>query len=48
MSDEETVLLDPPELDSAPVGEELHRADYLLLAVLGVLLPALLLIGGWL
>ncbi|WP_180929898.1 hypothetical protein [Streptomyces sp. AJS327] len=48
MSDEEIILLNPTELDSAPVGDELYRADYVLLGLLGVLLPALLLIGGWL
>lgn len=46
--DEEIIRLNPSELDSVPVGEELRRADYVLLGVLGVLLPVLLLIGGWL
>lgn len=48
MSDEEIIVLNPSELDNVPVGEELYRADYVLLGLLGVLVPALLLLGGWL
>lgn len=47
MSDEEIIVLNPSELDSAPVGDELHRADYVLLGLLGLLVPVLLLVGGW-
>lgn len=34
-------------LNSVEVGEDLTRGDYLLLGVLGVLLPIALLIWGW-
>lgn len=47
MSGDETVRVDPAELDHAPVGEELSRADYAVLAALGLVLPAILLVWGW-
>jgi len=34
-------------LDEAEIGEDLRAYDYWLLAVLGVVLPALLLVWGW-
>lgn len=48
MAQEETVLADPSELDSATLGRELNRADYALLGALGLVVPAILLVWGWL
>lgn len=48
MAQEETVFADPVELDSAAVGQELNLADYAVLGVLGIVVPALLLVWGWL
>lgn len=48
MAQEETVLADPSELDSAAVGQEFNGADYALLVALGIVAPALLLLWGWL
>ncbi|MGH3359115.1 MAG: hypothetical protein ACRDO7_09955 [Nocardioidaceae bacterium] len=48
VSGDETVQVQASDLDSAPVGQELRRADYLLLAVLGIAIPVALLIWGWL
>lgn len=47
MNSDDTVFADPQELDSAPEGKELTRGDYLVLGVLGLLLPAGLLVWGW-
>lgn len=48
MPGEAVALTEPSELDSAPVGKELTRADYLVLGVTGAVIPALLLVWGWL
>lgn len=48
MSSDENVRVRAEDLDSAPAGLELQRADYLLLVVLGVVIPVALLIWGWL
>lgn len=47
MPDDETVEVQARELDSAPTGRELETADYVLLAALGVVIPIILLIWGW-
>lgn len=47
MSDQDMIELDPADLDAEAVGAELTVADYALLAALGVVVPALLLIWGW-
>lgn len=48
MRGDETVDVQASDLDEAPTGEEFRTADYLLLAVLGVVIPVALLIWGWL
>ncbi|WP_298176964.1 hypothetical protein [Saccharomonospora sp.] len=48
VSQDETVLAELSALDTAPVGKEFNRADYVLLLVLGVVIPAVLLAWGWL
>lgn len=44
---DDTVEVQPSDLDSAAVGGELRRRDYLLLLVLGVAVPVGLLVWGW-
>lgn len=48
MAGDDTVVTDAAELDAAPTGKDFTTADYLVLAVLGLLLPAALLVWGWL
>lgn len=45
---DDVVLLDPAALDGAEHGQEFHGVDYLVLAFLGLALPAALLLWGWL
>lgn len=45
MLDEE-IEIDLVSLDSAPTGEEYSRGDYVLLAILGIAVPAVLLVLG--
>lgn len=47
MPDDETVEVQARDLDASPTGRELHAADYALLAVMGLVIPAILLIWGW-
>ncbi len=42
------VVPDAHALDAAPEGDELDKFDFLLLAALGIALPTLLLLWGWL
>jgi hypothetical protein len=46
MSDLDLVELDPAELDAQDTGQELTTPDYILLYLLGLLLPILLIIWG--
>lgn len=46
--DDEIVLADRDELDNTPTGDGLQRADVILLVTLGLVIPAILLIWGWL
>lgn len=48
MTEEATVVEDLAELDAAPTGADLNRRDYVLLFALGLLVPAILLVWGWL
>lgn len=45
--DEETVEVQARDLDTAPTGRELATTDYVVLVVMGVIIPAVLLIWGW-
>lgn len=45
---DEIVALDPQALDSAPEGREFEGLDYWMLALLGIAIPIVLLIWGWL
>lgn len=46
--DNQIVEIELEELERQPVGEGFQRSDYAMLAVLGLVVPALLLIWGWL
>lgn len=45
MLDEE-IEIDLASLDDAPTGDEYSRGDYVLLAILGIAIPAVLLVLG--
>lgn len=48
MRGDETVEVPETDLDEAPTGQGLRTADYVLLVVIGVVLPVALLVWGWL
>lgn len=47
MPDDETVEVQARDLDTASTGRELEKADYVVLVVMGVIVPAILLLWGW-